>query len=109
MGRCELTLSDEKEYVKTLLRHNTLRDVASNFNMSVSTAFNWRHKILTVLKEYLENNNVFNGRVEVDEIYFPLNFTGNTNALKNIKSNTREVNNNYTYLIYRPSKKLHKR
>lgn len=39
--------------------------------MSTSTAFNWRHKILTVLKEHLENKNVFDGRVEVDEIFFP--------------------------------------
>lgn len=109
MGRCELVGSDEREYVKNLLNHNTLQDIADDFDVAISTAFNWRHKILTVLKEHLENNNVFDGRVEVDEIFFPLNFSGNVNALKNIKSKGKKTNNKSTYLIYRPSKKLHKR
>jgi len=109
MGRCELVDSDEREYVKNLLNHNTLQNIADDFGMATSTAFNWRHKILTVLKEHLENNNVFDGRVEVDEIFFPLNFSGNVNALKNLKSKDKESNNKSTYLIYRPSKKLHKR
>jgi transposase-like protein len=109
MGRCELTLSDEREYVKNLLNHNSLGDIASDFNMATSTAFNWRHKILTVLKDSIDKNNVFGGRVEVDEIYFPLNFTGNVNALKNFVTKGKETNNKSAYLIYRPSKKLHKR
>ncbi len=72
-------------------------------------AFNWRHKILTVLKDSIDKNNVFGGRVEVDEIYFPLNFTGNVNALKNFVTKEKETNNKSAYLIYRPSIKLHKR
>lgn len=108
MGRCSLRASEKSEYVKNLHLHNTLRDISSDFNMATSTAFNWRHKILTVLKEYLEKNNIFDGRVEVDEIYFPLNFTSNVNALNNFKTKGEKINNKSTCLIYGPSKKLHK-
>lgn len=106
MGKCELTTLDEREFLKNLFNHNNLRDIFSNLGMSLSTAFNWRHKMLTPLKDYYEKNNIFSGLFEVDEIYFPLSFSGNSNALKNLNEKKRKTNNESPYLIYRPRKKL---
>jgi hypothetical protein len=58
MGRCELTLSNEREYVKKLLNHNSLRDIASDFiyissaniaDLSASRKLEWGKDIFIVL------------------------------------------------------------
>jgi hypothetical protein len=45
-------------------------------NISLQTAFHWRHKILFALAEYMKNDHL-EGIVEADETYFLESFKGN--------------------------------
>ena len=63
---------------------NTLRDVAKKLDISVTTAFKMRHKIMKGLT--LETDNVFlSGTVQADETYIPDNYKGNHTKSKSFK------------------------
>ena len=108
LGRCRKNSRIERECVKEILRHQTLKNIASDFDISVPTAFGWRHKILNSLKEYYEKQEKFQGRVELDEIYFPFSTSGNKNDYKNLKDK-KGTDCIPEYLKYRVDKRLHRR
>ena len=54
--------------------HMPLRRIAKEVNITLVTAFNWRHKILHALKQ-MEGPQL-NGIVEADETYFALSYKG---------------------------------
>ena len=62
-------------YIKYMLYGLTLKEIAFEVGISVTTAFNWRHKILEAMKDY-QDDNMLNGEVQVDETYIFLNMEG---------------------------------
>jgi len=65
-------------YVQCMLEHKTLKETAAECEMSVSTAFSWRHKILDAVSDLAEN--VFlTGIVEADETFLSVSYKGNHN------------------------------
>ena len=54
-SRTRKHLSVWMHYVQCMLEHKTLRETADECDMSVSTAFSWRHKILDAVSELAEN------------------------------------------------------
>lgn len=85
-----------------------LRTSAKRLDISLSTAFAWRHKILKPIKEYYELNSTFFGKVKVDETYLPFNTKGNKRACNNLNIWYKK-NYESEYLSLRESGKLHKR
>lgn len=65
-----------KKYIHCLLEKHSLRKTAQICNISLPTAFAWRHKILDTLQTMM-NEVELNGIVEADETFFPLSFKGN--------------------------------
>jgi transposase-like protein len=63
-------------YIHCLIEKYSLRKTAKICNISLSTAFYWRHKILDAL-QIMMNEVKLDGVVEVDEIFFGLSFKGN--------------------------------
>ena len=108
LGRCHRNTRIERIQIKALLEHRSLRSIAEELDISLSTAFAWRHKTLSKFKEYNNTQVVFEGRVEMDEIYFPFSTSGNINAYKNLKTTT-DIDKVPDHLIYREDKKVHSR
>lgn len=71
-------------YVECFARRDTLRECASRCEISLSSAFNWRHKILEVLSS-CNSTLVLSGKVQADEKYFPDNFKGNSSCRNNMR------------------------
>ena len=57
-----------------MFQGKSIRKIAKELKISVTTAFYWRHKILNVLKK--NYSPVLKGVVEADETYFRLSFKG---------------------------------
>lgn len=71
-------------YIEELLRQSSLAECAKKCNISVQTAFVWRHKILkAILKD--QDNRVMAGIIEVDETYVSINYKGNHKKSKRFK------------------------
>jgi transposase-like protein len=65
------------DYIKCFLEGLSIRKIAVNLKISISTSFNWRHKILSALNE--TNCNHLEGIVEIDETFFPESHKGEKN------------------------------
>ncbi|ANV97736.1 hypothetical protein BBW65_02460 [Helicobacter enhydrae] len=65
-----------KKYIHCMIEKYSLRKTAQICNISLPTAFAWRHKILDSLQEMM-NTIELNGIIEADETFFPLSFKGN--------------------------------
>ena len=65
-----------KKYITLLLVGASLEECAYRCGISVRTAFIWRHKILNALQQD-QNNRVFAGIVEADEMFVPISYKGN--------------------------------
>lgn len=65
-----------KKYISCMMSKMTIRQCAEECNISVRTAFIWRHKILHSLEKMM-NEVKLTGVVEADETFFPLSFKGN--------------------------------
>ena len=78
--RCDL--SKWVKYVECLLLGLSLEKCATQCNISVRTAFLWRHKILSILQSD-QTNRVLAGIVELDEAFFPISYKGNRTKSKN--------------------------
>lgn len=63
------------QYVECMFHNMTIRESAKKVGITTSTAFQWRHKILNILKNSLSNN--INGIIEMAEIKITENFKGN--------------------------------
>lgn len=65
-----------KKYIELLLSKASLEKCANECNISVKTAFIWRHKILSLLQKD-QDCRVMNGIVEADETFFGVSYKGN--------------------------------
>jgi len=63
-----------------MVEGNSLREIASKMDISLKTAFDWRHKILTTFEEL--NKTKFNGIVEVDDVWILKNEKGRRGLIK---------------------------
>ncbi len=71
-GLHKLELIDK--YVETMMESKTLRKAAKECGINLKTAFNWRHKLLS-LGDLLKSER-FDGIVEIDETIFKLSEKG---------------------------------
>jgi transposase-like protein len=69
------TYAQWHSYIKHMLYGLSLREIAFEVGISVTTAFNWRHKILSAMRDYQEQH-ALSGEIELDETYFLLNMKG---------------------------------
>jgi hypothetical protein len=67
-----------KKFCKCMIDKFPLRKCAFECNISLHTAFNWRHKILDTLQK-MQDSVTLNGITESDETYFHLSFKGSRN------------------------------
>ena len=70
-----------QEYIRNLIQGRSLAECAESCNISVPTAFVWRHKILNALSES-SFSNYFTGMVEMDEMYVRISYKGNHSKSK---------------------------
>ncbi len=66
------------EYIQLMLEGKTLKQCAKTLEISIPTAFYWRHKVLNALLR-LGDGNLLSGIVETDETYFLESFKGKRN------------------------------
>ena len=64
------------KYIQLLLNGDSLAECAKQCEISVRTAFLWRHKILNILQRD-QDNRVMNGIVEIDDMFFSISYKGN--------------------------------
>ena len=57
-----------EQYIYLMVEGNSLRKIAEKMDISLKTAFDWRHKILTAFDELSKAK--FEGIVEVDDVWF---------------------------------------
>ena len=63
-------------YIKCMVKGFSLRKTAIEVGITLTTAFYWRHKILTALQSTVEHEKL-HGIVEADETFFLESFKGN--------------------------------
>lgn len=71
-----------EKYIECLLAGLSLEKCSRICDISVRTAFVWRHKILSVLQKD-QSNRVLAGIIELDEAFFPISYKGNRKKSKN--------------------------
>ena len=65
-----------------MLKGTSLAECAAECEISVQTAFTWRHKILHAL-QFDQSNRVLGGIVEIDDMFFSVSYKGNHKKSKN--------------------------
>ncbi len=75
-SRTRKRLSVWANYLRCMMDKKTLAETAEECQISVSTSFAWRHKILDALRE-LADKVYLDGTVEADETFFNVSFKGN--------------------------------
>ncbi|MCR5748407.1 MAG: IS1595 family transposase, partial [Lachnospiraceae bacterium] len=75
-SRTRKQLSVWANYLRCMMDKKTLSETAEECQISVSTSFAWRHKILDALQE-LAGKVYLDGTVEADETFFNVSFKGN--------------------------------
>lgn len=68
-------------YIHCMIEKYSLRKTAKTCNISLSTAFYWRHKILDALQK-MQDKVELDGVVEADETFFGLSFKGHHKNFK---------------------------
>lgn len=66
-----------KKFIECAINNLSLKRTAEICNISVSCAFNWRHKIINYLTNKQQSNEFISGLIEMDEIYFRNSKKGN--------------------------------
>ena len=69
-----------------------LRAIADELNISVTTAFYWRHKLYKAIREYNDSKSALKGDIELDSTYVNLGFKGEKKSSYRIPDN-RGANN----------------
>ena len=70
-------LSVWSRYIDLLFEQKSMREIAKELDLAITTAFFWRHKILMCLRTIVRHKNlVMEGIVEADETYTILSFKG---------------------------------
>lgn len=82
ISKTRQNISVWKKYIELLLKGAPLRECAEVCNISVQTAFTWRHKILHALQAD-QTNRTLGGVVEIDDMFFPISYKGNHKKSKN--------------------------
>ena len=77
------------KYIKLMLQGCSLRCIAKELGISLQTSFDWRHKILSALKDFEPEE--LSGYIQVDEMELPLSEKGN----KDLKRKPRRRGNDY--------------
>ena len=77
-SRTRKSISVWATYLKCMMDQKTLKQSSAECDISISTAFTWRHKILDTLSELTEKA-YLTGVVEADETFFNVSFKGNHN------------------------------
>ena len=75
-SRTRKSVSVWTTYLRCMLDQKTLKQSSEECNISMATAFTWRHKILDTLSELTEKA-YLTGVVEADETFFNVSFKGN--------------------------------
>lgn len=65
-----------ERYIELLLSKASLAKCAKECNITVKTAFLWRHKILNAIQKD-QDNRALGGVIEIDELYIPISYKGN--------------------------------
>lgn len=65
-----------RKYIYMTVSGKGLRACAEECEICFQTAFTWRHKILNAFKVH-QDTLLMNGKIEVDEMFFPVSFKGN--------------------------------
>lgn len=73
-----------REYINYMILGLSLRETARLCEISCTTAFAWRHKILDAL-QYMADDVVLDGIVEADETFYPISYKGNHKKSKTFK------------------------
>ncbi len=76
ISHSHLDLNTWRKYIEFLLEGASLAKCAKECNISIKTAFYWRHKILNALQKD-QDNRALAGIVEVDELYVSISYKGN--------------------------------
>ena len=76
ISRTRKSVSVWAAYLKCMLDQKTLKKTSEECNISMGTAFIWRHKILDTLSELTEKT-YLTGVVEADETFFNVSYKGN--------------------------------
>jgi transposase-like protein len=71
------------EYIRLMNMNVSLRAIAEALEINVTTAFFWRHKILTALKDG-KSDAVLEEHTQADETFTQLSTKGNNNAYNNL-------------------------
>jgi len=71
------------EYIRLMGMGATIRELAEALNINPTTAFYWRHKILTALKDG-KSDAVLEEHTQADETFTLLSTKGNKNAYNNL-------------------------
>lgn len=72
------SLSTYEKYLACMLNELSIKKSAKECDISIPTAFFWRHKVLDALQNMAESI-VLSGIVETDETFFNLSYKGNRN------------------------------
>lgn len=76
-----ITFSSKKSYyvweafIVCMLSGYSLRKIAALIDISTTTAFHWRHKVMEAMKHY-DMTRLLDGDIQIDETYFLLNMKG---------------------------------
>jgi transposase-like protein len=76
-----ITASSKKAYhvwesfIICMMNELSLRKTAALIDISTTTAFHWRHKVMEAMKQY-DKNRPLKGNIQIDETYFLLNMKG---------------------------------
>jgi transposase-like protein len=73
--RTKKTYKQWEQYIRLMLYGLSLRKIAKELDISTTTAFAWRHKVIEAIKDYQEDD-LLSGEIEMDETYFLLNMKG---------------------------------
>lgn len=71
-----------KKYISLMLEGYSIARCADECNISVPTAFVWRHKVLNALTDK-SFSPTYNGLIEMDEMYVRISYKGNHKKSKN--------------------------
>lgn len=81
-----------KTFIKCELYNMTLEDTAYEVKISKTCAFNWRHKLQKALTEFIENREL-SKEIQMDSLYFDINFKGTKPKNMPRKSKKRPFSN----------------
>lgn len=76
VSKSHCSLDTWEKYIELLLDSASLERCAKECNISVRTAFIWRHKILNAMQKD-QSNRCLAGIIEVDELYVSVSYKGN--------------------------------